>query len=149
MAEDLFTANTGLNHSAFFTHCLLQITAKARRQLSTDNWPNSCCFFWRYDVTSSCGVYCLVKVIPSMASRMYVVCRMKKKEYFSYDIILHEKDANIVFNDDWYYSDGMQRLGRNGTSSINGNSDGVVPEIRTNVGNNNKNNITTSQIIDS
>ena len=51
----------------------------------------------------------------------------------SYDIILHEKDANIVFNDDWYYSDGMQRLGRNGTSSINGNSDGVVPEIRTNV----------------
>ena len=81
---------------------------------------------------------------------MIILCfQTKKKEYFSYDIILHEKDANIVFNDDWYYSDGMQRLGRNGTSSINGNSDGVVPEIRTNVGNNNKNNITTSQIIDS
>ena len=44
------------------------------------------------------------------------------KEYLSDDMILHEKDANIVFNDDWYYSDGMQRLGRNITSSINGNN---------------------------
>ena len=27
--------------------------------------------------------------------------------YLSYDMILHGKDGNIVFNDDWY-SDGMQ-----------------------------------------
>ena len=31
----------------------------------------------------------------------------KMVEYLSYDMILHGKDGNIVFNDDWY-SDGMQ-----------------------------------------